>query len=74
MTAAEMAPARAVPRSRLGWIFTGLVLAIFLASLDQTNVMVPQTFSAGQRPATPLWAGPSAVSADVSRARPAFAG
>jgi hypothetical protein len=57
-TARTSEPARDAPRPRQNerrkLIFAIVSIGLFMASVDQTNVMVPQTFVAGQGSATAL--------------------
>jgi len=48
MTKPEDVPSQAQSRRGLGWVFTGLLLAIFLASLDQTIVATALPTVAGE--------------------------
>ena len=48
MTKPEDVPSQARSRPGLGWVFTGLLLAIFLASLDQTIVATALPTVAGE--------------------------
>ena len=47
-------------------IFAIVSIGLFMASIDQTNVIVSQTLAAGQGSATGSWAGSSAANADGS--------